>query len=451
MGMDPTIPSFPRYSMSTNDGNYNLNIQNTSLKDEDSYYCMVPDCRTPIFSGTAFLTVNVVPTYPYINNVENGIIDVYSDRNNNLICTSYNGKPQPNVRWYNNKNGDLVTTSTRTIAGSSSELSGMEAIVSITPTIADNATEYFCDVNSDAVSMETGSSYRNYVKLNVLVIPIEYSATGITSSSLVIDDGNTQDVTCSALNTGPTATLAWYRGNISLKNESGIQNVNGTYNISVSISITANADTDGSQYSCQLYIPGNSRSYSNSIEFTVSVYYFPYAAVIGGSIAGGILLILLIILLIFCIRRSNKKKEKEDERIAQEAQERLAREEENRRKALEEEPVTVRAIAPVNAAYIDDQGYSSDSNTSKPEDETSSEDDSESSKVSVGPPSGETFSLASSMIRSERGSPVMMYSDLDARSTYSEQSYNQNTLPMTTSSIPIYYTRDNQMSMLTDV
>ncbi|XP_077967543.1 uncharacterized protein LOC120326514 [Styela clava] len=148
----------------------------------------------------------------------------------------------------------------------------MEATFSITPTISDNATEYFCDVNSDAVSMETGSSYRKYVKLNVLVIPSKYSVTGITSSSLVIGNGKSQELTCLALDTGPTATLAWYRGNVPLKNESGILNAKGTYDIHVSISITANADTDGSQYSCNFYIPGNSKSYSDSIKFTVSVY-----------------------------------------------------------------------------------------------------------------------------------------------------------------------------------
>nr|XP_039248766.1 nephrin-like [Styela clava] len=437
-------------------GNYNLNIQSTSLEDEDSYYCLVSDCATTKFSNTAVLTVNVVPTYPYIDEEDNGIIDVYSGRSNNLICTSYNGKPQPNVRWFNNKNGDLVTTSTTTIVGSSNELSGMEATFSITPTVADNATEYFCDVNSDAVSMETGSSYRKYVKLNVLVIPSKYSVTGITSSSLVIGNGKSQELTCLALDTGPTATLAWYRGNVPLKNESGILNAKGTYDIHVSISITANADTDGSQYSCNIYIPGNPKSYSDSIKFTVSVYYFPYAAIIGPSI-GGIFLLLLLISLIFCILTSNKN-EKRDKRRAREreAQARLDQIEEDRRRETEvQEAVTVRAVNPEYEytyienvyEYIDQQEYSLalDNNAFKPE--TSSETNYESYQDSIGPPNDQTYSMASS-IRSARGYPVMIYRDLHARNTFSQESYIQTTLPMTSSSTPIYYTRDNQMSML---
>ncbi|KAJ1367137.1 hypothetical protein KIN20_027991 [Parelaphostrongylus tenuis] len=102
LGVDRQLKFFPRYSMigSASKGEYNLQITNATVDDDDVYACQISEVaqEPPVISSPAKLTVLIRPTPPKLHKM-NHVINAIAGETVVQSCLSKKGKPPPRLGW----------------------------------------------------------------------------------------------------------------------------------------------------------------------------------------------------------------------------------------------------------------------------------------------------------------------------------------------------------------
>ncbi|KAK5980041.1 Synaptogenesis protein syg-1 [Trichostrongylus colubriformis] len=102
LGVDRQLKFFPRYSMigSTSKGEYNLQITNATLGDDDIYACQISEAaqEPSVISNPVKLTVLIRPTPPKLLK-KNHVMNAIAGETVVQSCLSKKGKPPPRLGW----------------------------------------------------------------------------------------------------------------------------------------------------------------------------------------------------------------------------------------------------------------------------------------------------------------------------------------------------------------
>ncbi|KAJ0170541.1 hypothetical protein K1T71_013912 [Dendrolimus kikuchii] len=111
LGTHRHLNGYERYRMigSDEEGDYSLDIQEVTLDDDALYQCQVssgPRGEPAIRSRYARLIVLVPPEPPRI--LEGSVLRAIEDREVDLVCESFGGKPAAEITWVDNDGGVLT-------------------------------------------------------------------------------------------------------------------------------------------------------------------------------------------------------------------------------------------------------------------------------------------------------------------------------------------------------
>ncbi|EYB87950.1 hypothetical protein Y032_0254g284 [Ancylostoma ceylanicum] len=102
LGVDRQLKFFPRYSMigSASRGEYNLQITNTTVGDDDIYACQINEAASEpsVISNPAKLTVLIRPTPPKLQKTSH-FMNAVAGEAVTQSCLSRKGKPPPRLGW----------------------------------------------------------------------------------------------------------------------------------------------------------------------------------------------------------------------------------------------------------------------------------------------------------------------------------------------------------------
>lgn len=102
LGVDRQLKFFPRYSMigSASKGEYNLQITNATVSDDDIYACQISEAahEPSVVSNPAKLTVLIRPTPPKLHKSSH-VINAIAGERMVQSCLSRKGKPPPRLGW----------------------------------------------------------------------------------------------------------------------------------------------------------------------------------------------------------------------------------------------------------------------------------------------------------------------------------------------------------------
>ncbi|KAK6762819.1 hypothetical protein RB195_023502 [Necator americanus] len=102
LGVDRQLKFFPRYSMigSTSRGEYNLQITNVTVGDDDVYACQISEAANErsVVSNSAKVTVLIRPTPPKLQKTSH-FINAVAGEAITQSCLSRKGKPPPRLGW----------------------------------------------------------------------------------------------------------------------------------------------------------------------------------------------------------------------------------------------------------------------------------------------------------------------------------------------------------------
>ncbi|KAL6723547.1 hypothetical protein Aduo_018537 [Ancylostoma duodenale] len=102
LGVDRQLKFFPRYSMigSASRGEYNLQITNTTVGDDDVYACQINEAASEpsVISNPAKLTVLIRPTPPKLQKTSH-FMNAVAGEAVTQSCLSRKGKPPPRLGW----------------------------------------------------------------------------------------------------------------------------------------------------------------------------------------------------------------------------------------------------------------------------------------------------------------------------------------------------------------
>ena len=104
MGINPTLPGFPRFSMGEGESECFLNIFPVLPADEGVYQCQVGAVSgaSAIASAPVVISVSAEPGLPYIlQAADYDIIEVLEGQHIVLDCESQGAKPPAEIKWYN--------------------------------------------------------------------------------------------------------------------------------------------------------------------------------------------------------------------------------------------------------------------------------------------------------------------------------------------------------------
>nr|XP_039248173.1 kin of IRRE-like protein 1 isoform X1 [Styela clava] len=233
LGYDPEIPAFSRLSMvgDVSIGEYNLQIQNVTLKYEGEYECQV---RVDRMRTKATVTVLVPPKGPMVEDVrDDDVIDVLAHSDNLITCRSWGGKPAGKLAWY--KDGAKITENV-TYAETEAEqkLRNSSATLRLWPTELEDGHRYECLMSADPRFQDFGFSgevLSKTVKLNVQKPPV----ASLTISSSTVKEGGNLFARCDSYSSKPPAkSYIWYLNGETLEGRTGstlaMYNVNRTLN-----------------------------------------------------------------------------------------------------------------------------------------------------------------------------------------------------------------------------
>ncbi|WKY15802.1 hypothetical protein Q1695_000913 [Nippostrongylus brasiliensis] len=102
LGVDRQLKFFPRYAMigSTSRGEYNLQITNATINDDDIYACQISEAahEPSVISSPAKLTVLIRPTPPKLLKQAH-VVNAIAGETVVQSCLSRKGKPPPRLGW----------------------------------------------------------------------------------------------------------------------------------------------------------------------------------------------------------------------------------------------------------------------------------------------------------------------------------------------------------------
>jgi len=103
MGINPSLPGFPRFSMGEGDSECFLNINPVLPGDEGVYQCQVGAVAgvSAIASSPVVINVSAEPGVPYIlQATEHDVLEVLEGQHVVLDCESQGAKPPAEIKWY---------------------------------------------------------------------------------------------------------------------------------------------------------------------------------------------------------------------------------------------------------------------------------------------------------------------------------------------------------------
>ncbi|XP_055865864.1 kin of IRRE-like protein 1 isoform X4 [Biomphalaria glabrata] len=181
LGVERHLPGFDRYSMigSEERGEYNLQIQDVTIDDEDNFECQVgPSTKYPtgLRSQPAYLSVIVPPERPSIINAPT--IAVVLNRPSNITCRADRGKPAAQITWH--LNSQRLTHGVNVYTQMNGKYIDTIGVLSFNATMADLGQTIECQAITEF--MET--PFRTSAKLNVYFPPILNMTLNVTSRNI---------------------------------------------------------------------------------------------------------------------------------------------------------------------------------------------------------------------------------------------------------------------------
>lgn len=156
MGIDPSLPEWPRMTMVSNNGSCFCSLQIVNLRARDSgiYQCQAGATRDQpgIGSQNAWLTVLATPSDPEVLQGEE--VTVTAGTETELTCISRGGEPPPQLAWSNYTESEsgkaviinAISNTTTFLAGKDTSVS---SVVRFLPVLAHHNTSLTCRMISE--------------------------------------------------------------------------------------------------------------------------------------------------------------------------------------------------------------------------------------------------------------------------------------------------------------
>ncbi|XP_033125305.1 kin of IRRE-like protein 1 [Anneissia japonica] len=217
---DPQLSGVPRYSIvgDANNGEYNLQIQDVVLEDDGQYECQVlagTEGETLRSAPLAKLTVIRPPISVSIEN--SPTLSAVEGIPIELVCRGLKGNPAAEIKWY--RDGAVVEGAVYSTEPSQNDPTGKlhdaKSVLSITPTLTDDAAVYTCQVTNAALN----EPYKAIIDLDVQYKPVVV----IESSHQTVKENNEVIFNCVADANPDTMTYAWYRSDVIIEGASEAQ------------------------------------------------------------------------------------------------------------------------------------------------------------------------------------------------------------------------------------
>ncbi|BFZ13646.1 hypothetical protein BsWGS_16684 [Bradybaena similaris] len=184
LGVDRSLPGFDRYTVIGVDqqgviSEYNLQIQDVSIDDEDWYECQVlasEDYPRGLRSQKAFLSVVVPPERPSISHAPT--IPVVLHTPTNITCRADKGKPGAHITWH--LDGQRLSHGASTYTQPRGKYFDTIGVLTFNATLADAAKRIECQ----AITNLMESPFRTYATLDVQFAPDLRMVLNITGRNI---------------------------------------------------------------------------------------------------------------------------------------------------------------------------------------------------------------------------------------------------------------------------
>ncbi|XP_018325250.1 irregular chiasm C-roughest protein isoform X2 [Agrilus planipennis] len=211
LGTHRNLSGFDRYTMigSDEEGDFSLDIYPVMLDDDARYQCQVspgPLGQPGIRSKFATLTVYVPPDPPRI--VQGKHLITTEDREIELECISYGGKPAAEITWIDG-HGNVLTDGIEYIVEELSDGRRFTAksILKLTPKKEHHNTTFTCQAQNTAERTHRSAK----LSLEVKYAPkVTVSIVSETSSNGRILEGSDVRLKCNADANPPDLTYRWF-------------------------------------------------------------------------------------------------------------------------------------------------------------------------------------------------------------------------------------------------
>ncbi|XP_050312144.1 irregular chiasm C-roughest protein-like [Anthonomus grandis grandis] len=211
LGTHRNLSGFERYSMigSDEEGDYSLDIYPVMLDDDAKYQCQVspgPNGEPGIRSNFASLNVLVPPDPPKI--VQGDYMVTTEDREIELECISYGGKPAAEITWIDG-HGNVLKDGSEYIAEELPDKRRYVAksILKLTPRKLHHNTTFTCQAQNTAERTHRSAK----LKLEVKYAPkVTVSVISGMSQSGRIPEGSEVRLGCKADANPPTVSYKWF-------------------------------------------------------------------------------------------------------------------------------------------------------------------------------------------------------------------------------------------------
>jgi hypothetical protein len=219
LGMEASLPGFPRYSLTPADG---LRIEPVTEADAGEYQCQVGagPASPPIRSRSARLAVQVPPGPPHIlqslDSEDDGIVRVKDGEIAILECQSDGGRPAASLEWWQDERGQtplhLEAVNTRTVKDDATDSFRTVSSLRFRVCRADHHSRLIlCSASNVAAASGSSPKLVTQVRLEVLSAPrVEL---GISSGVGPLREDTPGGVVlhCQADSYPPVTAFTWYR------------------------------------------------------------------------------------------------------------------------------------------------------------------------------------------------------------------------------------------------
>ncbi|XP_052804572.1 LOW QUALITY PROTEIN: nephrin-like [Mya arenaria] len=280
LGFERNIPGFDgRYSVIGDDRTeYNLQITNTELRDDDDFECQVqPAENNPPLKAKAHLTILVPPNTPEIVNHTNGstVEVLYTKPTLQLTCRSAMGRPAANIKWFRNDEEITENVVYSVTPVDNDKRENAQSILTITPKYPDdNNVRFTCQAYNNAL---INGPLRTSITLSVQFPPGEPVITGYQMDEAVAVN-DTVAMTCKSTGGNPLAQIAWFKDNtqVDFSYKSGVD-----YAYNELIIVAQKSDNDA-EYRCEAWNIVNAQTPFTSSR-KLAVHFPPTKATITGT------------------------------------------------------------------------------------------------------------------------------------------------------------------------
>ncbi|XP_035019787.2 nephrin [Hippoglossus stenolepis] len=204
LGLQRSLPGFPRYSMIGNPkrGQYHLQIEKAQLEDDTPYECQAGQSESSraIVSGTAWVNVIIPPSSPYFE-VDMATPWVAGEKYT-VTCVAPDAKPMAEIALY--KDGvELTGAESFNMDGSKDKLLNTHAKVTVTALGSDNGRQLACRAKNSPLFRPVETT----LTMSVFFPPQPPVIVGLESD--VVKTGRKLTLECVSHGGNPLATLHW--------------------------------------------------------------------------------------------------------------------------------------------------------------------------------------------------------------------------------------------------